>query len=263
MPKPPVAARICYSFDAGFADCTLVSAYSTLKNGNVSELRFYTLGEMGDFGARVAKLRAAFPDCKILLEALPEELFNFTPPAPLTAATFARLLLLRILRGKWLYLDGDTLVLSSLSPLFEQPLGGKAFGGVLDYSLRRATARGKWRRLRRKLLRRRAVWHHESDARRGELMDMDRYINTGVLLFDTEILRTHANFDFLTSLEASSAFVDKHQLQYADQDWINYEMTDQIAYIHPRWNLIWGADPKARRFMTKSELEAVAEANAA
>jgi lipopolysaccharide biosynthesis glycosyltransferase len=108
-----------------------------------------------------------------------------------------------------LYLDCDTLVLSSLSPLWDLDLGGEPVGAVTNvfppYLVHRPDDLG---------------------VPRAE------YFNSGVLLMDLDAWRSRALGEQILQLARS----EPARLIFPDQDALNVELHTSWYRLHPRWN---------------------------
>jgi lipopolysaccharide biosynthesis glycosyltransferase len=109
-----------------------------------------------------------------------------------------------------LYLDADTLTVSSLEPLLSVDLEGAPLAAV-----RNVVAPPMRPRL--------------------EAFDLDdplRYLNSGILLMNLEYLRRHRGSDALLGFIRERA----DTLLWVDQDALNSVFAGQWVELHPRWN---------------------------
>lgn len=109
-----------------------------------------------------------------------------------------------------LYLDGDTLALDSLRPLWETELGSHLVGAVTNVLMPWPEAQGR-------------------PAELG-LPGPEAYFNSGVLLLNLSQMRADAITDELLD------FARSNDLVYPDQDALNAVMASRRLVLHPRWN---------------------------
>ena len=124
-----------------------------------------------------------------------------------SSPTWWRIFLAEYLPGnidKLLYLDADTIILSSIDTLFNIDLKGAPIGGVKDFS---------------------------SEQMKKKL-DLDYYINSGVLLIDLKQWRKLSYTDGCISW----AMENWNRLTYVDQCAINGFFKGKIEYLPPTWN---------------------------
>jgi lipopolysaccharide biosynthesis glycosyltransferase len=117
-----------------------------------------------------------------------------------------------------LYLDGDTLAMSDLGPLFGHDLDGAPLGAVAN------------------------VLSAEQRQRTTELgvNPEPGFFNSGVLLLDLEALRSEGATAELLQVAADRA----DELVWPDQDALNIAFSGRWCPLHPRWNAqnaIWSS----------------------
>lgn len=125
---------------------------------------------------------------------------------------WARLFLPELLEdtARALYLDSDTLVLSSLDPLWREDLAGCPVGAVANVV--EPAAREHIREL--------------------GISYPGGFFNSGVLLLDLARMRAEGSVDELVRYARSHW----DELQWPDQDTLNTVLKDHWHRIHPRWN---------------------------
>lgn len=111
-----------------------------------------------------------------------------------------------------LYLDGDTLALDSLEPLWATDLGENLVGAVSNVFMQ-------------------APMYWERPAALG-LPSLKAYFNSGVLLLNLAEMRRD---DTTTKLRE---FALTEDLMYPDQDAMNAVMGLRRLWLHPRWNVM-------------------------
>lgn len=130
-------------------------------------------------------------------------------PATMWYRTFLPELLPDI--GAVLYLDGDTIAVDSLEPLWSTDLATHHVAAVTNV--------WEW-------------WNADYPASLG-LTRPDRYFNSGVLLMDLEQMRR----DAVTSELIAYARTAEH-LPWGDQDALNVVLEGRRLELHPRWNVM-------------------------
>ncbi|MBV9869987.1 MAG: FkbM family methyltransferase, partial [Frankiaceae bacterium] len=114
-----------------------------------------------------------------------------------------------------LYLDADTLVLDDLSPLWNLDL---------DRCLVAASTNPLYRHMERRLV------------ERLGLPDRRAYFNSGVLLFDLELMRSEGADQELLAW----ATANRDLVSWPDQDVLNAVLWRRRLPLHPRWNAVPG-----------------------
>jgi lipopolysaccharide biosynthesis glycosyltransferase len=109
-----------------------------------------------------------------------------------------------------LYLDGDTLALDSLAPLWETHMGDHLVAAVTNVFVRDPVVRAL-------------------PAELG-LGRLDAYFNSGVLLLNLEEMRVDGTTAKLRDFALS------RRLMFPDQDALNAVMGARRLPLHPRWN---------------------------
>jgi lipopolysaccharide biosynthesis glycosyltransferase len=109
-----------------------------------------------------------------------------------------------------LYLDGDTLAVDSIEPLWATDLGDCLVGAVTNVFTPDPVARSR-------------------PAALG-LPGLGAYFNSGVLLLNLEAMRRDETTEKLRTYALS------HDLMYPDQDTLNAVMAHRRLPLHPRWN---------------------------
>jgi len=108
------------------------------------------------------------------------------------------------------YVDADTLVVSSLLSLADTDLGGAGLGAVHN------------------VVEPRMRWHLDQLP----LADPGRYLNSGVLVMDLGWMRAHGTSRELLDCVRRQA----DTLLWVDQDALNLVFAGAWAELHPRWN---------------------------
>ena len=161
-------------------------------------------------------------------ELLPERLKTEKWPR----ATLARLRVPKLIEGRVLHLDGDTMTFADLAPLFDLDLRGMAVAAVRDFDHLHWMAKGT------------PVGRSRLPVVTGLMgtHPVHDYFNSGVLLMDTDAIRADVElFECSQDLERAS------MLEYPDQDHLNMVFKGQTAFLDPSWNALYGRTRHAVR----------------
>ncbi|WP_312361274.1 glycosyltransferase family 8 protein [Ensifer sp.] len=207
---------VACSIDRHFAELAGVMLYSLEKNGGVPDAEIYILSD----GLRPSD-KAMLQECtKRPLRFVDVEgdilsrISKLKTTSYWSRATYARLYLPELLAGqhrRMLYLDADTLVKKSLSPLFEMALDGKAVAAVpYDDPTR-----------------------FNLSLSRGLAMP---YFNAGVLLVDIDAWNARDYTGRITAMLKDSSF------KFLDQDVLNVAAEGDFVLLADHWNARKGWD---------------------
>lgn len=125
--------------------------------------------------------------------------------------------------GKVLYLDSDTLVHSSVRPLFEIDMDGYHIAAVRDYDLMMKHQFNERLDMRSEL-----VGKHERAIAPHPISD---FFNAGVILYDIDSIKSEPSL--LDALADRSGTGD-------DGFRLNASFKGRVCHINPRWNAICG-----------------------
>ena len=131
-------------------------------------------------------------------------------PSHITISTFNRLFITNYLPAnieKCIYIDGDTIITSSLLTLWHERLDNKSIGWCIDGQYLNCSARR---------------------------MKLRNYCNAGVLLINIKKWRSINAVALFTEYIAKNI----NLLPYADQDVLNYIFRDDQVILHPRYNVM-------------------------
>jgi lipopolysaccharide biosynthesis glycosyltransferase len=183
-------------------------------------------GELSDEGR--ARVRASVTGGSTLqfLEVPADRLGSFPSPG-FPRAIWARALLPELLPDdrKVLYLDADTIVIDSPVPLWRTELGDEPLAAVAN-----------------------PLYPFMPDHPRWQLgiEDRRRYLNSGVLLMNLDIMRREDTASRLL------AYAKGHpENEWPDQDAISALFADRHVSLHPRWNAqttLWALRPEELPF---------------
>lgn len=234
---PPV--RIVYVTDRGFLKPTLVSVWSLLRHlSGPAELHVWGVGLTPEDWRDVERVAAANPAVTLTGRDIGAGYLEQArgPKDYISATTMGRLFIPRLIEGRALYIDGDTLVTGDVSPLFALDLGGALAGVVRDYSV--------------------AHWLSEAkpgDARVTKLAAIMQgapqtdYFNAGVLLLDCDAIRARPEL-----LAAVEDVVSASACEHGDQDHLNALLHGKVVQLDLAWNASWGRLRRHRGFLAKT-----------
>ena len=172
------------------------------------------------------------------IEISQEQLANL-PETRHGKAALLRLCLPKLLPQlkKILYLDGDVIVQSDLTELYNTDLGENYIAAVKDTL---------------------PIYHPQRVKSLG-INEKHWYFNTGVLLLNLEKLRQ------INLVEDIKAYAQKHYHEIAlpDQDVLNYICQGHTCYIHPRYNMNYAVEKDvAQSTWGKKEIQEAKESPA-
>lgn len=165
-------------------------------------------------------------DYKVYCKRVPLELMRELEQQPLEKVNSQNLRLylhLLNLHGKLLYLDIDILVCRNFSHLFTMDLEGKTIGAVVDYNLMYRNQRTNGKYFHKKL--------QEPLASKTLTFTDERYINSGVLLIDLDLLTQRQTW--VRNLPLLHKFT-----AFADQSFLNYVHYADIKYLPVEYNYL-------------------------
>ena len=174
----------------------------------------------------VAQVAAKHPQSHIRTEVLPAEWLADarSPKDFITSTALGRMFLPRLTTGRVLYLDGDIMVTGDLSKAAGIDMQGNPLAGVRDFSVMKWLSAGQPH----------AGLQRQIDVLPDDL-DIKSYINSGVLLMDTDAIRAIPDLvDLMEDVGAAAGFPT------VDQDRINLLFKGRITHLDPAWNCSWG-----------------------
>ena len=222
--------HIFYSCNDGFIQHLCASVASVLhSSGKTDSLNFYILNNniSQENKNKVLNLKK-IKNCNIEFIDVNEELFKNCPLNKafphLTVQSYYRFIIADIkpTLDKAIYLDCDTVVIGSLSELWDTELGEKYCGVVQDMN----------------------PYGPLEDAKR---LNIDAEFNAGVMLINmkkwNEDAISHKLFEKIKELS------DKNILQWLDQDALNCTFDKKVLWISPMYN--YQQTAKNKPFYTK------------
>ena len=211
--------NIAYATDENFVPVTAVSMISLLENNrDANEVKVYILEDritdqskarLSDlahrYGREVSFISVIDLEKSISTEMITDRGSSFTQ--------FARLFLPKFLpeEKRILYIDADTIIMDSLTPLYECNLeDNEVIAGIKDCV---------------------GAKHKKNIG----LKEDDFYINSGVILFDLEKMRSRNIVQIFVD------FIEKYagqKIPYADQGIINATLKEQIKALPLKYNAV-------------------------
>lgn len=206
--------NVVWSSDENYAQHLAVSMLSLLEsNRTAMELNCYIISnnisdasqkKLEELAARYGR-RISWIDFEPFKQRL-----ELNMAWPISISSYARLFLQEMLPesvSRVLYLDCDTVVCSSLEPLFELDLKGSCVGGVRDFITR--------------------------DLKKAiGLKEDSDYINAGILLIDLAgWRREHMLEQFLAYIDSQNGKVIHH-----DQGVVNHCLNERLCILPPKYN---------------------------
>jgi len=236
MLHPARPIQVCYALDEGFAECTLVSILSLLENTpDPMELCVFTIGTLPVFEQKLMALCYRFNHVTCRVVQMDPARYEFEVDGSVTSASFVRLDMPKLLSGRWLYLDGDTLIVQNVAPLFRVKLGDACLGVVRDahiqhefYLAQKNAVKGPDAQ----------TPYHQGLNDMRSFVSVETYFNAGVLLMDCDAIRSHKDFEDICSVLKAHEAAQVHGTLHHDQDWLNHFFGATARQLSPRWNML-------------------------
>lgn len=228
---------VTYVLDGGYVVPSVLSAWSLLAaRSGETVLRFLLTEDVPAMAPLADRLRRRFPQARI--EVRHEAGLDHGLPVRghVSAAALARLRLPALLEGPTLYLDGDTMVCRDVGEVFAAPRDGLPVAACRDAGIQKAL----WHRRRGGWMTRRSRRHLRDLDRIAHLVDVESYVNSGVMLFDLPRIRALGLDAPMGDIAGAVAMRQALDLRFNDQNWLNHVFRGQIALLDPAWNALWG-----------------------
>jgi lipopolysaccharide biosynthesis glycosyltransferase len=218
---------ICYVVDDNYLFPTLLSGSQAKSHLNRSDVDIVIIClSKGTERLDIARPVAEALGLKIV-HATPETIDNLHP-------MYGRLFIPKLLSGyeRIVYVDGDTQIADSLSPLVDVIIPTGKFLAVRDPASMFARLSDKWEQ--------RVKADREAAGLDGPY---DDYLNTGVLVFNATDWKDLSRLTLDKIQERDDSF------KFGDQDPMNLAIGDRCLYISNRWNFpgfLVGTEAEAR-----------------
>ncbi|MDR2463070.1 MAG: glycosyltransferase family 8 protein [Verrucomicrobiales bacterium] len=216
------AIAIVFSLDDYFARHAGVAAQSILsRSATPSRFHFYFLQDNSGLSAanreklsRIIQAHGAEGEF-VAVDAALVEPYRKLGPARFTAATWYRLLAPSACPqlARCLYLDCDVVAIGDVAELWDTPLPETGLAAVADCFIERE----KFKRL----------------------PGVRRYFNSGVLLMNLQRWREQGYTERCLALAADRDLL----ADFPDQNILNMVFSDDVHFLHPRWNIQTGQQP--------------------
>lgn len=235
-------AKIVYVTDPDFLKPTLVSVWSLLKSiSGRAELHMWGSNLTAEHWQSISRVMATNPNVELVIRNLDESHLGMAhgPKDYISAATMGRLFIPRYIEGYALYIDGDTLVVNDVSPLFNLDLGDAYAGVVRDYTVLHWLSNEK-------------AANKESGTRLPEIRALlhpapsTDYFNAGIILFNNDQIRRES--EVLQQVE------DVHRASsqpHGDQDHLNDLFKNKVRFLDIGWNLSWGRERRHKEIFRR------------
>ena len=215
--------RIAYSTDMDGFEPTLVSMMSALEGTRRPvAVHFIGYGLTDEALHRLETAARSHPQTELHLYNAYSERFGGRTGFNYPHVSMAILQIPKLLAGRVVYLDADTLVHGDIGNLFDTELQGHCIGAVRDY--------GTLREITNRLPEDRGGWVTQEKELMHPHPHTD-FINSGVVLLDNDRIRS------LPGLAES--MTDEMGLG-GDQNVLNLHMKGRTFHLDPSWNAIAG-----------------------
>ncbi|SIN92559.1 glycosyltransferase family 8 protein [Vannielia litorea] len=257
---PGTALNIAYMCDRNYLPLTLVSLHSLLRHSaRPMRVTLFLSDEAPEADGWVGDLGARFPHAEVSWRPIAPPVAREGFVSNLPMASYLRLRLPEFFDCRTIYLDGDTLVRGDVGELHDADLGPYAVAGVRDIVLLRA-----WNRQRRRLPFGPKPNYTDAEARRMKsIVDLQNYINTGVMVLGLERPEARTELQALNDLEAAMDFKQANNTTYADQDWINHRLGRRKSFLPFAWNVLGTTIPRTVKYLPRKYRAEVAAARKA
>lgn len=232
-------AQIALSTDMKYLGPALVALCSALRHTSL-DLNVHFFGDRLTYDARCLVATAVQANPIATLNYIDISDMPFNPPSwcDLPKAMMARLLLPTVATGRVLYLDVDTMAVSSIDPLFEVDLKGNPLAATRDFTFLNMYVRNM-------------DYHRERFDLNSRIMTpypVYDYFNSGVMVFNIDAIC--ANSDWKRMMMDVQAAYDMND---GDQSWLNHVFKGNVTFLDPSYNCIWGRSRKILR-IARSQL---------
>lgn len=209
---------VVYSTDENYLFYTAVSIASLAKSADSETFyKIYILcdEELQDEEGIFCCLQRSYLNISIQQIVMDRQLFGdvFINNSHLSKAAFYRLVIADVIEeDKCIYLDADTLVLEDLSALWETDIDTYYMAGCRDIWI-------DWL----------SPAEREQRREKSMIVSLDRYVNSGVLLFNLKKIRD----------DKKGAVIKEHfayDYPFEDQDILNVCFYDRILFLPVKWN---------------------------
>ena len=223
-------AQIAMSTDMKRLGPSLVALCSALRHTSL-DLDVHFFGDRLTSDARCIVETAVRTGARTTLNYIDISDMPFDPPSwcDLPKAMMARLLLPTVAAGRVLYLDVDTMAVSSIDSLFEIDLKGNPIAATRDFTFLNMYVRNM-------------DYHRDRFDFNSRLMAPHPaydYFNSGVMIFDIDAICANSDWKrMMTDVQAA------YDMNDGDQSWLNHVFKGNVTFLDPSYNCIWGRSRK-------------------
>ena len=230
---PKVHIPIVYACDDKYVMPTIVSMESAMRSKKDTSFYEFTILVPSEFKdenkRRFDRFRNSYKDKCIVKIINMGSAFSDCYAAGWGKASLYRLHIPWIFEKaeKVIYIDGDTIVRHDLQEMWNIDLENNLCGGVID------------------------PWYNRYEELTGFNKEIDKYINSGVLLINCKAWREEPNMK-----ERIEDCIKKSNFRYPDQDTINVICARRIKVLSPKFNWSGGAfgiKDQHKKFMNFTE----------
>lgn len=222
--------HIALASDRKYLPLAAVALCSAAENISRELVIHFLYEDLAEDDFRVFEFLKRYPSVEFVRHHISDPYFGSWPAMRWSRSIYLRLILPDLLPEleRIIYLDCDLCVLGDLAELYDLDFAGKRIMAVA----------GKCK----------------LDHVRRLGGDIDRYFNSGVLVFSPALWHREKIADRFRQCFEESA--DK--LKYPDQDILNLVFKDDVRFLHPRWNIITSAfrNEPAGGYSTEEMMEA-------
>ncbi|NRP25142.1 General stress protein A [Aliiroseovarius sp. xm-m-379] len=231
--------HIFYAFDQGFRYCSVLSAFSVLRQRREKETRITLLTPeaLPGVSEAVKTLNKCFKHAEVRNIVDPKMNFDIKAGNRLPPAAYGRILLPDHASDRVIYLDGDTLVIRDIGEIYKVDLDDALVAAVRDLAVEERMYR---HRKGEKVKSRRLF---EMNSEHPDLVDLETYFNSGVVVMDLPRIRSEGLIEQIFNIDRARIFKEKYRTNFDDQDWLNHCFKGRIHLLPQEWNVF----PKNRQ----------------
>ncbi|MYA87759.1 MAG: glycosyltransferase family 8 protein [Boseongicola sp. SB0662_bin_57] len=230
--------QVVYGVNSSYLFPALVSAYSIWKNASHPvDITIFgdKFGHRDHDFIRQVGTRCGHAISVRNFDSSRFDEFSRTSQARFPAISLLPLVLPRLIEGRCLFLDADTLVLGDVWELLSSDLGGMPIGACIDAGQVRLS--GKYLRTRKTHLMHTAKARNKRAAEIRRISSLgfipgEQYFNSGVMVMDCDAIRESMDPDELSSQDGLRPFLN----HWPDQDRLNEVFAGRWHQFPLKWN---------------------------
>ncbi len=227
--------RVVYALDNGYLAPTAVSLATLLREASGAlEITIMGVGLSAASFTTLEAIASRRPQTQFRRIEAPESFLRDRRIAEKAKPNLSKLLLPKLMAGRVLFIDGDTIVRKDVRPLYEVSLEkGRLIAAAPNMGAMKRifTVQHAPRLLfRRRMQKAQKSLEHLREA--VGLLDLRRYVNTGVMVMDLDAIREDVELlKRATDYEAASHFSEPTQM------WLARTLGDRIQLVDQEWNI--------------------------